>query len=154
MKKLILILVLFLSVSAYGIEPEFQNKVVCNAEKYVGTVEITSNRSPAIDLFNKYTGAPLGSSWCAGFVLYNYKEAADTFKVKQPLPVTGKVSYIYKAAKKNPYKYQVIKPSSVISKKEKLQPADVIIWSHGKAANNFEWAGHTGLVLSLSLIHI
>lgn len=64
MKKMIFILLLFVSTSSYPQSPE----LIKYAESYLWVREITYNRSPEIDSMNIAVGVPTGSAWCASFV--------------------------------------------------------------------------------------
>lgn len=59
-----------------------QEKLIFFARKYTYVRESNGpNRSKEIDLWNKYTGASMGSPYCASFVSYIHKEAG----IKGPL---------------------------------------------------------------------
>jgi hypothetical protein len=140
-------ILLVLSSFSYGMSPELQKAVINNSAQYLKVKEIAPNRSPEIDKFNFYTGAPKASSWCMGFVHYNYYEAFLKHNLKNPLPISGRCSLVWKAAKKNPYRYKCISSKRLALGIEKGELADVVIWSNGKVAGSDNFAGHTGLYL-------
>jgi hypothetical protein len=123
-----------------------QTEAIKSAERYTYVREKTGkNDAPEIDLWLKYLGLPLGSPYCAAFALYNYHIAADKLKIQMPLPKIGRVSLLYKACQKNPYKYKTLSAKRVFLGIEKLEPGDLPAWAHGSAEGNFN--GHTGIVL-------
>lgn len=126
-----------------------QEEVVDVATKYTYVREATGhNDGPEIKRWLGYFGLPEGNPYCAAFVIGGcYKEASDNLGIQQPLPKMAKVSALYKATKKNPYKYKVIPAVRIKQGIEKLTLADVIIWSHNKLPGNDNWNGHTGIVL-------
>jgi len=124
--------------------------VVSVASKYTYVREATGhNDGPEIKRWLGYLGLPQGNPYCAAFVVGGcYKEASDTLRITQPLPKTARVSTLYSAAKKNPYKFKIVSSVRVKQGIEKLAPADVVIWSHNKLPGNSNWNGHTGVVLT------
>lgn len=127
-----------------------QEEVVATAEKYTYVREATGhNDGPEIKRWLGYFGLGQGNPYCAAFVIGGcYKEASDTLGVPQPLPKIARVSSLYKATKKNPYKYKVVSSVRVKQGIEKLTLADVVIWSHNKLPGNDNWNGHTGVVIT------
>lgn len=126
-----------------------QEEVVKVAQKYTYVREKTGrNDGPEIKRWLGYFGLPEGNPYCAAFVIGGcYKEASDNLGIPQPLPKIARVSALYKAAKKNPYKYKVITSVRVKQGIEKLELADVLIFSHNKIPGNDNWNGHTGVIL-------
>jgi hypothetical protein len=47
--------------------PDWRRLIVSTAVQFVGTREVSPNRSPTIDRWNEQAGAKLGSPWCASF---------------------------------------------------------------------------------------
>jgi hypothetical protein len=122
---------------------ELQENTLFCAEGYTYVREKTNkNDSPEIDSWHKYVGIPEGNPYCASFVISMY--ACGNYYESSPLPKIARVSAMYKAAQKNPYKYKVIPAVRVKQKIDKLQPADLPAWAHGTTAGNFN--GHVGLV--------
>jgi hypothetical protein len=62
------------------VEKTIKQKLSLKLDSQLYIREITSNRSPEIDKFNKSVGAPVGSKWCASFVSYNL----TYFKIPNP----------------------------------------------------------------------
>ena len=60
-----------------------QTAVLAVVARYLHVREVPpgSNRSPEIDRWLRAVGSPLGSPWCAAFVLGCLKESGDTRKV-------------------------------------------------------------------------
>lgn len=140
---------LLLSPSPLSASP-LQEEVVKVAQKYTYVREKTGqNDGVEIKRWLGYLGLSQGNPYCAAFVTGGcYKEASDNLGITQPLPKTARVSALYTAAKKNPYKYKVIPALRVKQKIEKLEQADVVIWSHNKLPGNTNWNGHAGIVIS------
>lgn len=67
MKKLLFILLMFVSTAAYPQAP-----IIRYAESYTWVREIKPNRSPEIDSMNIAVNAPLGSPWCASYASWVY----------------------------------------------------------------------------------
>lgn len=118
-----------------------------HAQKYLQVRELTGrNDHPDIDRFLKYLGLPKGLSWCAAYVLYSYKEAADELHVRQPLPRYGRVARLADACQRNPLKYRWITTDDVRFGSVRLQPGDMPMWANGTIrAGDFD--GHIGLEL-------
>ena len=119
---------------------------VHNSHRYLHVRERTNhNDAPEIDRMLAYLGLPKGLSWCAAFSLYNYHEAADELKVKQPFPRYGRVAMLWSACQRNPLRYRAITSYEVRLGSVRLQPGDLPIWANGTIkAGDFN--GHTGLV--------
>jgi hypothetical protein len=105
------------------------------------------NSGPEIDRWLAYLGLSPGNPYCAAYVIGCSYEASMNLGVEQPLPRIGRVSSLWKAARKNPYKYKTVESSRVKQGIEKLQPGDIAIWSYGKLPGNSNWNGHTGVVV-------
>lgn len=119
---------------------------VNNAHKYLHVREKTNhNDSPEIDRMLAYLGLPKGLSWCAAFSLWNYHEAADELRVKQPFPKYGRVAMLWSTCQRNPLRYRAITPDEVRLGSVRLQPGDLPIWAHGTIKTG-DFNGHTGLV--------
>jgi hypothetical protein len=57
-------------------KPPVRERIINEASSYVGIKETNgANRSKIIDQMNKFTGAPMGSPWCASFNAWVYKNA-------------------------------------------------------------------------------
>lgn len=48
-----------------------KKELLVKLESQLRVREITPNRSPEIDMYNKSVNVPVGSKWCAAFVSYN-----------------------------------------------------------------------------------
>lgn len=118
-----------------------------NAHKYLDVRERTGNNDhPDIDRWLAYLGLPKYLSYCAAFSIYQYKEAADELRVKQPWPRYGRVARLWESCKANPLKYRAITADQVRLGSASLQPGDLPVWAHGTIrAGDFN--GHTGLVI-------
>lgn len=127
---------------------------VSNAFKYQNLRELTNrNDHPTIDSMHKYVGLDNkarfkakgeGYAWCAAFVLWNYKEAAEFCGVPQPLPKTAGVANLWQKTRENPIRYTTFTVDQVRLGLIKLQPGDLIIWKNGNVKDSFI-TGHTGL---------
>lgn len=118
-----------------------ENTLFC-AEGYLHVREKNNdNRSPEIDAWHRYVGIPYGNPYCASFAINMF--ACGNYYESSPLPKIPRVSALYKAAQKNPYRYKTI-PAYRVKQGVKLQPADLPCWAHGVASGNFN--GHVGLL--------
>lgn len=118
-----------------------------NANKYLQVREATNrNDAPEIDMFLRYLGLPKGLAWCAAFSLYNYKEASDVLRIKQPFPRYGRVSMLWSTCQNNPLKYRAITADEVRFGSVRLQPGDLPVWANGVIKGG-DFNGHTGLVI-------
>lgn len=102
------------------------------------------NDGPEIKRWLNYIGLDEGQPYCAAFAVFMYHSAAAKLGIPMPLPKIGRASVLYKTCQKNPYKYKVISSKRVFLGIEKLEEADLSIWSHGAVTGN--WAGHVGVV--------
>jgi hypothetical protein len=118
-----------------------------NSNKYLKVREKTNNNdAPEIDMFLAAIGLPKGLSWCCAFALYNYKEAADLLKVKQPFPKYGRVSMLWEFCKKNPTRYQTFTAEQVRMGLVQVREGDLVIFKNGPVATgNFN--GHIGIAI-------
>lgn len=147
MRALILVLLLSFCVPGCLNAQQLAETAAKNATKYTYVREKTNhNDAPEIDKMLAYLGLPKGLSWCAAFVLYNYKEASDDLKVKQSLPKYGRVAMLADACKRNPLRYQWITTDQVRFGSVKLQAGDIPMWAHGDTSSG-DFNGHTGLEL-------
>lgn len=122
-------------------------KATEHGKKYLNVRELTGkNDHPDIDKFLKYLGLPKGLSWCAAYVLFAYKEAADELGIKQPLPRYGRVAMLKKACQQNPLKYRWITADEVRFGSVRLQPGDMPMWAHGTIRDG-DFNGHIGMGL-------
>lgn len=118
-----------------------------NGKKYLYVREKTNrNDHPDIDRFLAYLGLPKGLSWCAAYVLFNWKEAAEAQGVKQPLPRYGRVAMLKKVCEQNPLKYRWIPAEQVRMGSVKLQKGDLPMWASGTIRNG-DFNGHIGMTL-------
>lgn len=115
-----------------------------NAHRYLYLREKTNrNDAPEIDQFLKYLGLPSRLSWCAAFVIWNHKEAAEATGQKQPLPKHGRVAKLWEIAKNNPVRYTTFTTEQVRLGLIKLQPGDLPIWKSSPVTNG-DFNGHIG----------
>lgn len=127
---------------------KFPDRVIHESAKYLDVRELTNkNDGPEVEKFLLYLGLPKGNPWCAAYVVYCYREAADAYSIKNPLPKYGRVSTIWWYAEENELRYKTIDSEDVLSGAEKLIPADIVIWESKNFAKKKNFNGHTGLVL-------
>lgn len=145
----IFIACLFIVVLAQASQAgELPQAAVKHAKKYLHVREKTGrNDAPEIDRMLAYLGLPKGLSWCAAFVIFGYKEAADELRVKQPWPRYGRVAMLWETCKRNPLKYHAITTEEVRLGIVRLQPGDLPVWANGTIRNR-DFNGHIGLVVS------
>ena len=126
---------------------ELPGQAVRQAHNYLHVRELTGrNDHPDIDRFLGYLGLPKGLSWCAAYVLYSYKEAADELRMRQPLPRYGRVARLASVCKSNPLKYRWITTDEVRFGSVRLQPGDMPMWANGRIRSG-DFDGHIGLGL-------
>lgn len=144
--KIALLLILLLAAKV-NYAADLPQAATVHAQKYLQVRELTGrNDHPDIDRFLKYLGLPKGLSWCAAYVLYSYKEAADGLHVRQPLPRYGRVARLADACQRNPLKYRWITTDQVRLGSVRLRPGDMPMWANGTIrAGDFD--GHIGLEL-------
>lgn len=112
-------------------------------KKYVGHKEITYNRSPLIDKWNKQAGAKIGSSWCMSAVYGIHIE----YYVKPLLYRTASCSKQLQVQNKLGTHYRVIKTSLIGG--YKIKKGSIFIMKHGKFSEKnigTIWNGHTGYI--------
>ena len=103
------------------------------------------NDAPEIDRMLDYVGLPHRLSWCLAYCVWCYHRAADVSRIPNPLPKLARCSLFWQRAKNNPVLFRVIRPSDV-AWGERLQPADVAIFSHNPTPGRDNWDGHAALV--------
>lgn len=124
-----------------------QDLVLVNAEKYLYVRELTNNNdAPEIDMFLAYLGLPKGLSWCATYVVYVHKEAADSLQIKNPLPKYARVATLWEMTQENELRYKTFDAEEVLSGEERLNKADIPIWESNNIKKVKNFNGHTGLV--------
>jgi len=147
MRYLILLILVILPVLSYG-ESSLPPLATKNANRYLHVREYTNrNDHPEIDKMLGYLGLPKGLSWCAAFSLYNYKEAADALRIKQPFPRYGRVAMLWDRCKSNPLRYKAISADDVRFGGVRLRPGDLPVWANGSIREG-DFNGHTGLVIT------
>lgn len=145
-----IVLGLFVLVVTWARANELPSRAEDNAHKYLWVKEKTNkNDHLEIDKMLGYLGLPKGLSWCAAFSLYNYKEAADELRVKQPFPRYGRVAMLWEKCKANPLRYKTITADDVRFRGVHLLPGDLPVWANGSIRDG-DFNGHTGLVISQS----
>ena len=107
-----------------------------------------NNDHPEIDRMLADLGLPKGLSWCLAFCIRCYKKACDFLGMINPLPKIARCSRFYSLAKGDPSRFLVISRERAAWGVYELKPADVSIWSHNRTANNNNWNGHAGIVIS------
>lgn len=150
MKGLIIALILLPAIvlANEGNRKGLPLQVAENSAKYLHVREKTNhNDALEIDKFLGYLGLPKGLSWCAAFVVYNYKEASESLNMKNPLPRYGRVSMLWEYARANELRYRVIGVEELAMRSAKLQVADIPVWAHGRIPESGNFDGHTGIVL-------
>lgn len=128
------------------LDKNYHDKLIQVAQKYVGTVEVSYNRSKQINKWNIDAGANLGSSWCMSSLYGMHKETSESLKVKNPLKRTASCSEQLKYANLIGSGLKVIKTSLI--GKVKIQRADIFIQKHGSFSERDigkNWLGHCGI---------
>jgi hypothetical protein len=98
------------------------------ARQYLYVRENTPNRSPEIDMFNRYAKVSLGSPWCASFVGYVLHQS----NAIQPICEASAILYYRKG-------YKTYSAQDVINKKAKVEKGDIVVFRRGNG-----WTGHVG----------
>lgn len=99
------------------------------AARYVGTVERGGyNRGKDIDEWNRYAGAPVGSSYCASFVSWCLGQA----RVRSPRIRTAWARNFIQRGRS-------VSAQDVLIGKYKPKPGDIVVWIR-------ERGGHVGYV--------
>lgn len=113
---------LFICLSVFC-QSAYSQKHLDTAQKYLYVREITENRGPEIDLWNKSNNSPLGSSYCCNFGQYCLRQAGAS----NPISKSGLAQNTWKNAKKGTkHTYQ-----EVINRGYKVRKGDVIIFQKG-----------------------
>jgi hypothetical protein len=115
-------------------------RVIAESGRYLHVREVGVNRGPEIDSWLRYLGLPVGLPYCAAYGVSMYHLAGHN------LPRIGRCSLLWQRVTANGLRYQMISAEQV-SLGAKLQPADFIIWRHGKGPGQ-NWNGHAGLLLT------
>lgn len=142
MTRTLLIVILLALASCEPVYASLQEQVIVNSGKYLNVRERTNrNDDPQIDKMLAYLGLPPRQSWCAAFVVWNYKEAGYR------LPRQGRCATLLKVCRANGLRYQVFDSDDIAIGAQRLRSGDIPIWAHGgiNAAGDFN--GHTGIVL-------
>lgn len=145
----VLMTALFISICNADVRCEYNLKRLAaeNALKYTYIREKTNrNDHPDIDKFLKYLGLPPRQSWCAAFVIYNFKEASEKISVPQPLPKYARVALLLKKCKENPLRFKVLTKEQVVLDLIKLEKGDLPVWICSPVKND-DFNGHIGFVL-------
>lgn len=69
------------------------------AKKYIGLEEEDGNRGLMIDHWNRLSGVPLGSPWCASFMMFCVEGAANQMSMAHKLYRSAHVLSIYNNSK-------------------------------------------------------
>ncbi|MGE5490085.1 MAG: hypothetical protein ACM31P_02235, partial [Actinomycetota bacterium] len=136
--------ILLLPVVAFG--GALQDAVIKEAKNLSRVRERTNrNDAPEIDRMLAYQGLPPRLSWCLAYCVWCYHVAADSIRIRNPLPKVARCSLFWNMAGADPWRYRVIRPEDV-AWGERLQPADVAIFSHNPQPGKANWDGHAALV--------
>lgn len=90
---------------------ELANRAVAYLCQFVGHREVTANRSPLIDAWNRNAGAPVGSYWCASLCYSGFAISAQELGVRNPLLRTASVSQQLRYCKGYGSGCEIIKPN-------------------------------------------
>lgn len=152
MKRVILFLFISLMTitSCYSeVRCEYNLKrLACeNSFKYTYIREKTNkNDHPDIDKFLRYLGLPPRLSWCAAFVIYNFKEASEKVNVEQPLPKYARVAMLLNKCKENPLRFKIIPKEQILLQLIRLEKGDLPVWVCSPIKNN-DFNGHIGFLI-------
>lgn len=152
--KAVVIGILLLLIAVFLVGPvavvwsaDLPSSAAEHGKKFLHIREKTGhNDHPDIDKFLKYLGLPKGLSWCAAYVLFNWKEASDELNEKQPLPRYGRVAMLKSTCERNPLKYRWITADEVRLGSVRLQKGDLPMWASGTIRNG-DFNGHIGMEL-------
>jgi len=140
--RLFLLIAILLTLTKWCDAATLQDQVIANSAHYLDLREQTNNNDhPAIDKMLAYLGLPPRLSWCAAFVIWNYKEAG------YKLPRQGRCSTLLRVCQVNELRYQVFDAEDVAMGVQRLQPGDIPIWAHGRINAARDFNGHTGIIL-------
>jgi hypothetical protein len=103
-------------------------------------------KNVGLDNIAKLKQSGEGYSYCMAYVYSMSKKTFGYFGKKTPLIKTGGCSVEWKLTKKDKYTFRTFTAKQVYIGAVKLQPADVVIFSHNKTSEDF--LGHTGFVIS------
>lgn len=145
MNRAVIIIFIILTIAVSASAVSLPQAALDESAKYLFVRESTNhNDSPEIDAMLSYIGLPKRLSWCAAYVVYAYKGAAEALSIKNPVPKIGRVSMLWDTCRARELSFKTFPASDVKSGVEKLRPGDIIVWRHGKNIKNFD--GHTGLI--------
>lgn len=151
MYRIIILIVLFLSVSINSIAGELQLRAYQEAQKDIGIQEVSnSNDHPRINQYLQLAGVPLGSPYCAAACYFWFNQASTSLNIKNPLYRTAATNQIYHKALANPVRFRFIKTRSIILGSEKPALGDLILWKTQAIPEADRWKGHTGFFITLT----
>ncbi|HLW20199.1 MAG TPA: CHAP domain-containing protein [Cyclobacteriaceae bacterium] len=107
------------------------------ARSQIGVMEdpVGSNRGTEVDEYLGSVNCPPGNYWCAGFVYWCFKEAAENLNVKNPLYKTaGCLSHWNNSQGKK------ISAKTAMENPTIVKPGHIFIIDHGRGM------GHTGII--------
>jgi hypothetical protein len=140
-----------------AIASQFDDEILFVASQYLYVREINNaNNHPEIDKWLKYCGlnnqakirkTGSGYSYCASYGCYVIYETYKANGLPTPFFNSAGCADILNRAKRDKYTYRVIKPKDVFIGAIKLEPSDIVIWSHNKNSE-YSWNGHFGLVVN------
>lgn len=79
-------------ISPYG-------KIIEIASQYIGLEEEDGNRGQMIDHWNSLSGVPMGSPWCASFVMFCINGACEQLSLESKIYKSAHVLSIYNNSK-------------------------------------------------------
>jgi hypothetical protein len=97
------------------------------ARKYIGMEEEDGNRGQMIDHWNRLSGVPLGSPWCASFLMFVIEGASNQASMKHKLFKSAHVLSVYNNSKA----CWVNDPA----------PGRLVVWQMGESLK-----GHIGII--------
>jgi len=118
-------------------ESELLKQAIMVARQQVGTMEEPpgSNKGPMVNAFLESVDCPPGSFWCAAFVYWCFRNAANSLNQQTPVFKTGGCLMHW-----NNTKGKKITAKEAKAAPDLVKPGQIFIIDHG---NGF---GHTGLI--------
>ena len=118
-------------------ESELLKQSIIVARSQVGTMEEPpgSNKGPKVNAYLESVNCPPGSFWCAAFVYWCFRDAANSLNRQTPVFKTGGCLMHW-----NNTKGKKITAKEAKSASDLVKPGQIFIIDHG---NGF---GHTGLI--------
>lgn len=116
-------------------------KAIEIAQSQIGVMETPpgSNRGKEVDAYLASTNTPVGNFWCAAFIFWCFKKAAEELGIVNPVFKTAGC-----LAHWNNTKGQKITKAQAINNPMLIKPGSIFIKDHGSGL------GHTGIVTGVS----